>query len=130
MAERIWRQPAGDPRVAAAYFAIERSGGSLAISTLARQLDLSRKHLNSLFKRETGLSPKGFARTIRFAAAVERLSLPQGTGLSLAALAADCGYADQAHFSRDFKSFAGETPQALRRRMLPNSHRILALPEQ
>ncbi len=120
---RVLGAAGGDPRVAAAYCALTASEGALAVSALADRLDLSRKHLNSLFKREIGLSPKRFARTLRFGAAVTRLSTPEG--LSLAQVAADCGYADQSHFTRDFKVFAGETPQALRRRIVPGQHSLL-----
>lgn len=120
---RILGTPGGDPRVAAAYRALAASEGALSVTALAERLDLSRKHLNSLFKREIGLSPKRFARTLRFGSAITRLSAPEG--LSLAQVAADCGYADQSHFTRDFKVFAGETPQALRRRIVPGQHSLL-----
>lgn len=126
LAQRILSEPGGDPRVAAAHGVIEGTQGRVAIGALAEHLGISRKHLNALFKREIGLSPKRFASTLRFAAAVERLSRPCRAPPSLADLAADCGYADQAHFSRDFKAFTGETPQALRRRILPDRQGILA----
>ncbi len=126
LAERILGVAGGDPRVARAHGIIAARQGQVAIGALADQLGVSRKHLNALFKREVGLSPKRFASTLRFAAAVEVLSQPLGRPPSLAALAADCGYADQAHFTRDFKAFTGETPQALRRRILPDRQGILA----
>jgi AraC-like DNA-binding protein len=47
---------------------------------------------------------------------------------SLAELAAACGYADQAHFNRDFLAFAGESPGALRARLLPDGSGIAAAP--
>lgn len=124
VARRILEVPAGDRRVTAAYHALTASKGALSITTLANRLDLSRKHLNTLFKREIGLSPKRYARNLRFDLAIQCLSSAQD-GISLAQLAADCGYADQSHFTRDFKTFAGETPQALRRRLLPGQHSIL-----
>ncbi len=123
---RIHGSPNCDPRLARAYYALAQHDGALSISGLAADLEVSRKHLNALFKRELGMSPKLFARTLRFAKAVERLSAREQRPLSLAALAADCGYADQSHFTRDFKTFAGETPRSLYSRLLPDRHGLLA----
>jgi AraC-like DNA-binding protein len=52
------------------------------------------------------------SRVLRFAAAVERLrAAPE---VPLAALAAEAGYADQAHFTHETRDLSGLTPAQLR----------------
>ena len=124
LSERILPAPEESPLVDAALRAIEAGGGRIAIGPLASRLGCSRKHLAALFRRHTGLAPKSLARILRFERAFRLLE--SGEALSLAALAADCGYADQAHFNRDFRAFAGESPRALLARCLPDGTGILA----
>ena len=62
---------------------------------------------------ETGLAPKAAARVVRFDRARNRIARAAATaapGTTLAGLAADCGYYDQAHLARDFRSLAGCPP--------------------
>src|SRR5262245_55014435 len=104
-------QHAIDPRVAHAVEAVERTGGLLAIDGLARSMGTTRRHLERLFLDRVGISPKRLARLTRFQRAVRLLehgeSGPRGTET-----AHSCGYADQAHFVRDFRELAGCTPTA------------------
>jgi transcriptional regulator GlxA family with amidase domain len=59
-----------------------------------------------------GDSPHGYVMRRR----MERAQgLMLSTDASLAQIAADCGLADQAHFSKVFRRFAGESPAAWRR---------------
>lgn len=83
------------------------TGGNLRIDELAREVGWSRRHLAGLFRAETGVAPKAAARLIRFENACDRLRHPDRP--SLAAVAADTGYVDQAHLSRDFRDLAGQT---------------------
>jgi AraC-like DNA-binding protein len=55
-----------------------------------------------------GASPKWILRVYRLHEALERLRA--GQPCSLARVAADLGYSDQAHFSRDFKALVGCAP--------------------
>jgi AraC-like DNA-binding protein len=70
----------------------------------------SRRHLATVTNRELGLAPKALARVLRFgrAYAMRDRAATQGW----AAVAAECGYYDQAHLIRDFHAFAGTTPSA------------------
>ena len=61
-----------------------------------------------------GLAPKGYMRVLRFQRALRCLKQPRGK--SLAAVAADAGYSDQAHFNREFLEIAGATPATYTRR--------------
>ncbi|MGD9529399.1 helix-turn-helix domain-containing protein [Pseudonocardia sp.] len=83
------------------------TGGTQRIEPLAREIGWSRRHLAERFRTEIGLPPKSAARVIRFERACARLLTPSRP--SLATVAADGGYADQAHLARDFRELAGLT---------------------
>ncbi|GAB5471338.1 MAG: helix-turn-helix domain-containing protein [Rhodospirillales bacterium] len=110
--QRLLPVEADDRRVALACRLLQAATPPIGIAALCRQLNVSRKHLNSLFLRDVGCPPKRFQRTARFtrAAAALRGETPFST---LADLAISCGYADQSHFNRDFKAFSGVTPREL-----------------
>jgi AraC-like DNA-binding protein len=65
-----------------------------------------------------GLTPKAFAQILRFDKGIRRLR--REGRRSLAEVAQDCGYYDQAHFNRDFRRFAGTTPIDLLASVLPD----------
>ena len=87
---------------------LQESGGQLSLDELARRGGISARQLERRFRRATGFGPKMFARITRFHAALRRLSLDRSA--SLASVAARSGYHDQAHLSRDFHRFAGDSP--------------------
>ena len=89
----------------AASLAVLRQGAR--VDEAVRASGLSHRHLVAKFREATGLAPKQHARILRLQAALARLGTP---GAPAAELALDTGYADQAHFSRDFRAFAGMTP--------------------
>ncbi len=81
----------------------------MPVAGLADEVGWSARHLTARFRAETGLRPKEAARVIRFDRARRRLS---PTGRSLADLAAETGYFDQAHLAREFRTLAGCSPTA------------------
>jgi AraC-like DNA-binding protein len=87
------------------------SHGRASIAALAEELGWSHRRLIARFREQVGLTPKAIARVIRFDTAVELLRT--STGESLAGVAYDCGYFDQAHMNRDFRELAGTTPAVL-----------------
>lgn len=81
-----------------------------SLDAWTRSLGCSARTLERHFGRWVGLSPKEFARLLRFQRAL-RLSAGQ-PGLAWAVVAARAGYSDQAHLGRDFRQFAGAAPTA------------------
>jgi AraC-like DNA-binding protein len=93
-------------------------GGRIPVSELADVIGCCRKHLAVRFDREFGLSPKLLARIMRFDRAIRIVRY--GEVKSWSDLAAQCGFADQAHMAREFVAFAGDPPTTLLRRRLPD----------
>jgi len=85
---------------------------TLRTGDLATLVRLSPFHFCRAFRDSMGDSPHGYVMRRR----IERAQgLMLSTDASLAQIAADCGLADQAHFSKVFRRFAGESPGAWRR---------------
>jgi AraC-like DNA-binding protein len=78
-----------------------------SIGGIARALALSPRQLERIFRRDVGLSPKLYARLLRFRRMVGALDRGDPRWADLAARA---GYSDQAHLVREFRAFAGVTP--------------------
>lgn len=110
------RPPA--PEVEGAWWRLTRTQGATPIADLVRESGWSRRHFAARFRAEVGLGPKVFARVLRFGSAARELQRPGGR--SLAEIALDCGYYDQAHLNRDFRAFAGTSPTELLARRLPD----------
>jgi AraC-like DNA-binding protein len=86
--------------------------GDLRIADLSLEVDLGRRQLERAFQDLVGVTPKAFARIVRFRAVVSELRRI-GRAPRWADLAATFGYFDQAHLDREFQSLAGLTPGAL-----------------
>ena len=102
------------PEVSWAWQQLLRQGGALPVSELAAGTGWSGRHLTSRFRAEIGLTPKAAARVIRFDRTrrllVRHRTQHAATEYRLADLAADCGYFDQAHLAREFRTLAGCPP--------------------
>jgi AraC-like DNA-binding protein len=98
-----------DRRVAFAVKTIAGTSGRLSVDALARATGLTRRHLERRFLATVGITPKRLARLTRFQRALRLLLHPRSTR-SGTETAAACGYADQAHFIRDFRLLAGCSP--------------------
>ena len=78
----------------------------------------SHKHLIARFSQQVGLRPKTAARLVRLNRVWRRLD--ERRPLDWGQVAADAGYADQAHLIRDFHQFTGTTPTQFQARTLPS----------
>jgi len=106
--ELLRRLGDSDPRVDAAVSWIVRSGGRVSIERIASEIGISRQHLSRCFAQHVGVTPKTFARVMRFESLVREAR--QSGARDWAALAIDFGYFDQAHLIADFRELAGITP--------------------
>ncbi|NEA36770.1 AraC family transcriptional regulator [Streptomyces sp. SID13031] len=107
-----WRdEPIGEPRAELgwAWRRLCETAGGVGVQELASEVGWSRRHLTEQFRVEYGLAPKVAARVLRFEQAVGRLKARPQT--RLADLAADLGYSDQAHLTREWHAIAGCSPR-------------------
>lgn len=81
---------------------------------VAAAVGLSERQLRRRCHAAAGYGPKTLQRVHRFQRFVRRLdATSDGAALDLAAIAADAGYADQAHLTRECAALAGLSPSAL-----------------
>jgi len=99
-----------DRRLSRALRLLFHNHGALTVAELASQTAVDPRTLTRLFQRTVGLSPKRFARVVRFQSALRNLDRAG----NWAALAAELGYFDQAHLIRDLKELFGATPTQAR----------------
>jgi AraC-like DNA-binding protein len=107
VAGRIAAGPAPSPEVTWAWRVMRRAGGAVRVADLATGAGRSHRYLIARFREQVGTTPKTAARVLRYERAARLLA--RG-GLSVAQVAAGCGYADQSHLTREFSTFAGVTP--------------------
>ncbi|MEZ0092559.1 helix-turn-helix domain-containing protein [Streptacidiphilus sp. EB129] len=99
--------------VASARQAIaEGDPASDTLFSLAGLLGVSPYRLSRAFPRELGVSVTRYRHRVRIGTALDRLESGER---SLGTLAADLGYADQAHLTRTMRQYLGHTPTAVRR---------------
>ena len=108
IAARLADAPAPDPLVRAAVRELARPRTRLAV--LCRLLGISERHLRRRIEEAVGYSPRTLARVLR----LQRfLMLAERDGDDLSRLAADAGYADQSHLTRDCSELGGLPAGAL-----------------
>ncbi|MEU6783692.1 helix-turn-helix domain-containing protein [Nonomuraea angiospora] len=88
------------------------------LMSLAELLAVSPYQLSRAFTRELGVSLTHYRNRVRVGRALDRLEDGEP---SLAGLAADLGFADQAHLTRTIRHHVGHTPTALRRLLVPRT---------
>jgi AraC-like DNA-binding protein len=86
---------------------INRNYTENSVSVIASQHGISPRYLHKLVYQYTGLSPKSLNKINRFQLSLKLITRNEA---SLTSIAYECGYFDQSHFIRDFKSFTGITP--------------------
>lgn len=85
----------------------------LRVDELARHARVPVRQLQRVFSEYVGVHPKWVIRRYRLLDAID--SVVEGRTMDWSALALALGYADQAHFIRDFKKLVGQPPAAYAR---------------
>lgn len=102
-----------DSRVRRAANFMEQSlNESVTAQSIADAVGLSTRHLDRIFLASVGMRPLTFFREMRLRYG---LWLLKHTDWPVAAIAADCGFSDAAHFSREFRRRHAMSPSSFRR---------------
>jgi AraC-like DNA-binding protein len=115
---RVLRDDPLEPALRRAWQLVACSG-TRPVGDIARTIGWTRQHFSRRFAAEFGLTPKLAARVARFDRA-RRLMSSTPPLVSIAQVAAVCGYYDQAHLTRDFVALAGCSPGRLADGDLPS----------
>jgi AraC-like DNA-binding protein len=87
---------------------ILRQNGVVQVNQLAEKFKISRRWLEKTFVEQVGLSPKEFARIVRFKAMLSHVTIDPL--VSWGFLRENYDYYDQSHLVRDFRDFTGQSP--------------------
>lgn len=115
LAERFLRGPTVDVEVAEVWRRLET--GTTRIDAVVAGLGWSPRQVRRRVRAQLGLPPKRLARLMRFERALDRLEWDRET--TLARVATDLGYYDEAHMANDFRDLAGRSPGTERARRAP-----------
>jgi AraC-like DNA-binding protein len=96
---------------------IMKNNGIDSIKDLCTQLNCSSRHLQKIFLKYIGLSPKEFSIIIKLRNAIDEIAYPSSTNNSLTSLALDADFYDQSHFNNIFKTRVKTQP----RKFIPSS---------
>ncbi|MBX2814699.1 MAG: helix-turn-helix transcriptional regulator [Saprospiraceae bacterium] len=109
--QRVWQdEKSNRALVKSMQQAIVHARGMARIDSLCKDLNVSYKRMERLFARYVGLSPKQYARLIRFNYSILEAMDPEN---NLTDTAYQCGYCDQNHFIKEFKNFTSCTPSQI-----------------
>ena len=100
--------PALSPEVVWLRQQLVVSQGRARVEPLMDETGWSRRHVTERFRRQLGITPKAYARLLRFGRATALMETSPRR--SLADVATEAGYYDQSHLTRDFTALAGITP--------------------
>lgn len=112
----LQRLPAADERLAEVstiVHTIATTPGLTRVEAVAARFGTTVRSLQRLFSQWVGVSPKWVIKRYRLHEAVAHVE--GGKPISWSRLALQLGYADQAHFTRDFKALIGRSPGEHRR---------------
>jgi len=90
---------------------IEASLGAMSMKQVSSEVGYSIRSVDRTFRHCFGVSPKFYARVIRFQRVMKMLS---GDRADLAEITFACGYYDQSHFTHEFMGFTGQPPTQYR----------------
>ena len=89
--------------------------GMIQVSDLWRKHGIQARRLERIFLEEIGVTAKVLSRIVRFNHAKKMIE--RNPDIDLLSLTYECGYADQPHFTRNFREMFGITPSDFKARM-------------
>lgn len=104
---RLERNPDPAPEVNHAWRLLTGTGGTVPVARVSAEVGWSQSYLVRRFTQQIGLAPKAAARVLRFHRAIGLLTV---RNTHPTAVAAACGFYDQAHLNREFRALSGTTP--------------------
>lgn len=115
------------PRVYAIHPAIahmlSRFSTTRDIGKIVEETGYSHRHVIELFRRTVGLSPRIYTRLLRFQETLRHgFDKTRGRWIDVAL---EAGYADQAHFNREFRELTGVSPTEYLLNRGEDSHHVL-----
>lgn len=111
--EANWKQPTESGLLATRLvIEAEQTDEFKSVERLADDLSVSSRTLQRVARSHLGMTPASVLRRGRLQWAAERIR--HSPTMSLAEIAAQCGYSDQAHLARDFRSALGFSPSEYR----------------
>lgn len=114
----------------AACYAVEQirnHNGNISITEILNKTGYSRRWFIDLFRQTVGITPKCFARLIRFQHTLDLIQTSKTPHLT--AIALQGGYYDQSHFNHDFREFGGISPMAYYNNRGEEKNHLLINPE-
>ncbi len=99
-----------DPRVDRMVTLVRNRRGAISVSELAEEAGVSERQLERVMTESIGLGPNAFARVTRLQCVVRRMV--EARDASLAGIAAEFGYVDQTHMTREFSSTQPSVPMS------------------
>lgn len=97
-----------DSPLRASIIEAEKRMGNCSVEDVADWSRLSARQIERHFLRDVGVTPKMFLRILRFRSVFHLVG--DDLNADWAAIAAERGYADQSHLTKDFQRFAGCAP--------------------
>ena len=79
----------------------------ISLNSLTKELKISRRHFERLFKENIGISPKKYQSILRFEQVLSTIKDEK----FLTEIAYNLNYTDQSHLIKEFKKYSGLTPK-------------------
>jgi len=90
-------------------------GPGTTVGHVASEVALSERQLERRFRESVGYGPKTLQRILRFRRFLSELGKEPESSGDLARIAAETGYSDQAHLTRESRELSGLSPTQLKR---------------
>ncbi len=88
---------------------------NLSLATLSEYTGIAQKTISSVLNQHLQKSFNEYVNGYRITAFKEKIMQPELNNLTIAGIAAECGFNSQATFQRTFKELTGQSPSEFRK---------------